>query len=330
MFKNAQNPVSNIRRHDQHAWERKADWGLDAYDALHFFLEHLSGERRLAVKTVEAYQRDLSDFLGFLTQHFGTQPNLRTLGNLSARDFRAYLAFRRRGEHPLSPSSLARHLSAIRTFFHYLERRWMLKNDALNLIKGPRVQRALPKALSVEGAKTLMNAGSVDDKLPWIEARNTAVMSLLYGAGLRIAEALSLMGRDFPLGDSLRLTGKGGKTRLVPILPILQKSVANYVHLCPYTLKMDAPLFRGLRGKPLQAGIIQKEIRALRTALGLPETATPHALRHSFATHLLAGGGDLRTIQELLGHESLSTTQRYTDVDAKALMAVHKRSHPRA
>ena len=303
---------------------------MDAHQALHFFLEHLSGERRLAEKTVEAYARDISDFIAFQTAHLEHIPTLSDLLDLSARDFRAYLAYRRRGDTPLSSTSIARHLSAIRTFYRYLERRWSIKNDAIALIKGPRSKRSLPKALSVDGARELMQAGSFDDKLPWIEARNIAVMSLLYGAGLRISEALSLTGRDFPLAESLMLTGKGNKTRLVPILPVIQDSVAEYVRLCPYDLVMDEPLFRGLRGKPLQAGILQKEIRHLRAHLGLPETATPHALRHSFATHLLAGGGDLRTIQQLLGHESLSTTQRYTDVDAKALMSVHKRAHPRA
>lgn len=303
---------------------------MSSEDALNVFLEHLSGERRLAIKTVEAYQRDISDFLNFQTRHLEHRPMLEDLQGLNARDFRAYMAYRRRGDTPLSPTSIARHLSAIRTFYRYLERRFSLKNNALPLIKGPRVTRPLPKALSVDGARELMEAGSFDDKIPWIEARNKAVMTLLYGAGLRISEALSITGQDYPLGESLMLTGKGGKTRLVPILPIIQDAVAQYVALCPYSLIMREPLFRGLRGKPLQAGIIQKEIRQLRRYLGLPETATPHALRHSFATHLLAGGGDLRTIQQLLGHESLSTTQRYTDVDAKALMSVHKRAHPRA
>lgn len=303
---------------------------MSSEDVLTVFLEHLSGERRLAIKTVEAYHRDISDFLDFQTRHLEHRPMLGDLQELSARDFRAYMAYRRRGDTPLSPTSIARHLSAIRTFYRYLERRFGIKNNALPLIKGPRVTRPLPKALSVKGARELMEAGSFDDKIPWIEARNKAVMSLLYGAGLRISEALSITGQDYPLGESLMLTGKGGKTRLVPILPIIQSAVAQYVALCPHSLVMHEPLFRGLRGKPLQAGIIQKEIRQLRHYLGLPETATPHALRHSFATHLLAGGGDLRTIQQLLGHESLSTTQRYTDVDAKALMSVHKRAHPRA
>lgn len=303
---------------------------MSSEEALHFFLQHLSGERRLAVKTVEAYQSDISDFLEFQTGHLEHRPTLRDLQDLSARSFRAYLAYRRRGESPLSPTSIARHLSAIRTFYRYLERRFNVKNNALPLIKGPRVKRPLPKALSEDGARELMEAGSFDDKVPWIEARNKAVMSLLYGAGLRISEALSITGQDYPLGESLMLTGKGGKTRLVPILPIIQQTVSQYVQLCPHSLTLQDALFRGLRGKPLQAGIIQKEIRQLRHYLGLPETATPHALRHSFATHLLAGGGDLRTIQQLLGHESLSTTQRYTDVDAKALLSVHKRAHPRA
>lgn len=303
---------------------------IPAEETLAVFLSHLSGERRLAEKTVEAYQRDLSAFLGFMAGHLDKTLTLARMAELKPTDFRAYLAHRRRGDTPLSPASVQRQLSAIRTFYRYLERRWDVKNAALPLIKGPRAKRPLPKPLSVSGAKELIAEGTLSGGEPWIDARNMAVLTLCYGAGLRISEALGLTGTDMPLGNSLRLTGKGGKTRLVPLLPAIRKTVNKYLKLSPFNLPKDAPIFRGVRGGVLRPEIIQKEVRLLRGALGLPETATPHALRHSFATHLLAGGGDLRTIQQLLGHASLSTTQRYTDVDASALMKVHKAAHPRA
>lgn len=303
---------------------------IPAEETLAIFLSHLSGERRLADKTVEAYQRDISAFLGFMASHLDEALHLVKLAELKPMDFRAYLAHRRRGDSPLSPASVQRQLSAIRTYYRYLERRWDVKNAALPLIKGPRAKRPLPKPLSVVGAKELITEGTLTGDEPWVDARNIAVLTLCYGAGLRISEALGLTAADLPLGKALSLTGKGGKTRLVPILPAIRASVEKYVSLCPYPLSKTQPIFRGVRGGPLRAEIIQKEVRKFRGALGLPETATPHALRHSFATHLLAGGGDLRTIQQLLGHESLSTTQRYTEVDAAALMNIHRKAHPRA
>jgi len=303
---------------------------IPANETLTIFLGHLSGERRLADKTVEAYQRDLSSFLDFMSSHLDKALHLGDLASLKPTDFRGYLAYKRRGDKPLSAASIQRQLSAIRTYYRYLERRWDVKNAALPLIKGPRTKRTLPKPLSISGAKDLISEGTLMGAEPWIDARNIAVLTLCYGAGLRISESLSLTGADLPLKTSLRLTGKGGKTRLVPILPVIRKSVQKYMELSPFDLPSDQPIFRGARGGVLRPEIIQKEVRKLRGALGLPETATPHALRHSFATHLLAGGGDLRTIQQLLGHASLSTTQRYTDVDASALMRVHKAAHPRA
>ena len=302
---------------------------IDAITALGIFLEHLSGERRLSPKTVEAYQRDIGDFLGFLTGHFEKTIKLSTLQKMEALDFRAYLAFRRRGDNALSPASLARHLSAIRTFFRYLDRRWHIKNAALPVIKGPKPKRSLPKPLSESGARDLVETGTCTDNRPWVEARNIAVMMLLYGAGLRISEALAITAQELPLGGSLAVKGKGGKTRIVPILPNIAKAVTRYMKLCPHVIPPGETIFRGIRGGPLSARQVQLDIQRLRGFLGLPETATPHALRHSFATHLLAGGGDIRTIQQLLGHESLSTTQRYTDVDVAALRRVHKAAHPR-
>lgn len=302
---------------------------IPAPEVLSLFLGHLSGERRLADKTVEGYQRDISAFLGFITGHMETAVTLQTLAGLKAADFRAYLASRRRGNKPLSPASLARQLSALRTFFRYIERRWDIRNDGLALIKGPRVKPPLPKALSPDAAKDVVSFGGLEDE-SWIEARNIAVLTLCYGAGLRISEALSLTPADLPLGETLSITGKGGKTRIVPILGAVREAVSCYAKLCPFAVAQDEALFRGARGGPLSPRIIQSKMQTLRSALGLPESATPHALRHSFATHLLAEGGDLRTIQQLLGHASLSTTQRYTDVDASALMRVHKAAHPRA
>ena len=297
-------------------------------EALLVFLDHLSGERRLSGKTTESYQRDISAFLAFLSRHLDKTIDIRDLRDLALRDFRAYLAFRQRGEKSLSPASIARQLSALRTFFRYLNRRYGVENDAIGLIKGPRVKAPLPKPLSVSGARDIVAEGSLDER-PWVQARNTAVMILLYGAGLRVSEALSLTTDDLPLTRSLTLTGKGDKTRVVPVLPIVIEAVDKYTKLCPYSLEAGTPLFRAIRGGQLSARQVQLDMQILRGVLGLPETATPHALRHSFATHLLTGGGDLRTIQQLLGHENLSTTQRYTGVDVEGLRRVHKAAHPR-
>ncbi len=303
---------------------------IPALEVLNLFIDHLRGERRLAEKTCEAYQSDISEYLGFLAGYLETDITLPDIIGVEARGFRAYLAQRRRGNQPLSAASIQRHLSAVRTFYRYIERRWDAPNAALPLIRGPRVKRPLPKAVSAAEALKIVNKPLNSPGDPWISARNQAVLALCYGAGLRIAEALSLTGRDVPLARQIMLTGKGGKTRLVPILPIVAEAVAEYMRLTPYQLGPDAPIFRGARGGVLRPEIIQAEVRRLRSALGLPETATPHALRHSFATHLLAGGGNLRTIQQLLGHESLSTTQRYTDVDAARLIDIHAGAHPRA
>ena len=313
---------------------------IDADEVRTTFLRHLAGERRLSEKTVEAYGRDIQDFQAFLSGHLGEPAGLRALNGLDASDFRAYLAHRRRGG--LGSASVQRLLSALRTFYRYLERRWDASNSAIALIKGPKTKRPVPKALSVSGAKAILEgkitdaSGQVFDadagrKTPdWVNAARAAVLSLAYGSGLRIGEVLGLTADVLPLGDTLIVTGKGGKSRLVPILPAVRDAVARYVELCPHDLTSDAPLFRAVRGGALSARAVQGEVQRLRGALGLPETATPHALRHSFATHLLAGGGDLRTIQALLGHASLSTTQRYTDVDAAQLRKVHSAAHPRA
>ena len=297
-----------------------------ARDALDRYLSHLAGERRLGERTVEAYRRDLAQFLDFLESHAGARPSASALTRVGLADFRAFLAARR-GDG-VGSATLNRQLSALRGFFRYLERRHDIANPAVALLRSPKRPATLPKPLSVDGARALL--AETGDHAPWVEARNTAVFSLLYGAGLRIGEALSLKGADLPLRETLHITGKGDKTRAVPLIAPVREAVADYVRLCPYDLAGTAPLFRGVRGGGLSDRIVRREMQRLRGALGLPESATPHALRHSFATHLLAGGGDLRTIQQLLGHESLSTTQRYTGVDVQALRRVHAENHPRA
>jgi len=295
--------------------------------ALEAWRSWLIAEKRAADHTLSSYSRDLDAFLDFLTEHLGDAPNLAALSDLRASDFRAYLA-RRAGEGA-GRATRARALSVLRGFFRFLERRGLAANPALATIRGPKIPTAVPKALGVEDAREMVqDINSLSDE-NWIGARDVAVLTLLYGCGLRISEALGLDRGDAPEGETLRIIGKGNKERMVPVLPAVRDAVAAYLALCPYPLTQDGPLFIGARGKRLQAGVVQKAVRVMRGWLGLPDSATPHALRHSFATHLLAGGGDLRTIQELLGHASLSTTQRYTSVETEKLMDVHHRAHPR-
>ncbi len=292
------------------------------------FLDWLAGERRAAAKTVETYGRDSAAFLGFLAHHVGGEATAETLRGLRLADFRAWLAFEAR--HGAGNATRSRKLSAVTTFFRYLHKRQGVENAAISLISRPRAKRALPRALSVPDARNVAeNIGEGRDT-PALQARDAALMCLLYGAGLRINEALSLNAGDLPRGDdALRVTGKGDKQRIVPLLPAVRAALAAWLALHPNP-GAEAPLFVGARGGRLNAGVAQKNLRAFRRLNGLPEHATPHALRHSFATHLLAGGADLRSIQELLGHASLSTTQRYTDVDTGQLMEVWRRAHPRS
>ena len=290
----------------------------------------LADLRRLSPRTVEAYGRDAHDFVRFLTGHLGAPPAIVDLGRLSPADYRAFLARRRRDG--LAAPSLARGLSGIRSLIRFLEKRGEATSAAVSAIAAPKAPRRLPRPLGVSDALSIVSeAGALVDE-PWIAARDAAVLALLYGAGLRISEALSLTAAEAPpeAGGAVRVTGKGGKTRLVPVLPVVGRAVATYIRLVPFRLAPQEPLFRGAKGGPLSPRIIQLAVQRLRGALGLPETATPHALRHSFATHLLGSGGDLRTIQELLGHANLSTTQVYTSVDAERLVAAWKGAHPRA
>lgn len=293
------------------------------------WLDWLAHERRMAAHTLAAYRHDIGGFLAFLAGHLGETPDLAALGALQATDFRAWLASRH-GER-LARSSTARALSVVRGFFRFLEREGLVSNPALALVRRPKLPEVLPKALDATAASELV-AEVGTDAAPWIAARDTALMLLLYGAGLRIGEALALARAEAPRRgqEALRVTGKGNKVRLVPLLPVVTEAMERYLALVPFEVAAEEALFLGERGGPLSPRILQGRLQLLRRQLGLPETATPHALRHSFATHLLAGGGDLRAIQELLGHSSLSTTQRYTKVDAESLLRTYRAAHPRA
>jgi len=289
----------------------------------------LADERRASAHTRAAYGRDLASFLDFLVEHRGGLPDLAALGGLVPADFRAALASRaaRGAKH----SSSARFMSVVRGFFRFLDRRGFLHNPALGAVRTPKRALPVPKALSPEDAAAVLDAAPVEARAEWQGLRDAALFTLLYGCGLRLGEALGLTRRQAPLGtDAITVTGKGGKARMVPVLPVVAASLRDYVAACPHDLAPDGPLFVGARGGPLHPRLVQGRMAKLRVALSLPESATPHALRHSFATHLLAGGGDLRAIQELLGHASLSTTQRYTAVDAARLAAVYDKAHPRA
>jgi len=290
----------------------------------------LAAERRASNHTVAAYQRDLGDFMQFQSAHLGDSVGLADLAALRTSDFRAWLAARaRRG---LKASSTARALSVVRGFFRWLERRGLAANPAVGAVRTPKVPRSVPRALSREEAGEALDTVEGLDDRPWVNKRDAAVCLLLYGCGLRLGEALGLRRREAPTAgqDSLLITGKGRKQRLVPLLQPVVAAIDDYLAACPHPLPADGPLFVGIRGGPLGARQVQQRLSELRRLLGLPDSATPHALRHSFATHLLAGGGDLRAIQELLGHASLSTTQRYTDVDTAGLLAVYRKAHPRA
>ncbi|MDX2156601.1 MAG: tyrosine recombinase XerC [Hyphomicrobiaceae bacterium] len=292
------------------------------------WLERLATERAVAEATIVAYRRDMSQFLGWLSGSLGRPATLADVGNLDMRAFRSFMAFRRRDG--IEGRSLARTMSALRGFYRYLETDEVVASRAIFAVAMPKVPRGVPKPLTREKAADLV-ADSMEAQLDWVAARDMAVLLLLYGSGLRISEALGLRVKDAPtaMRDVLRIAGKGGKQRLVPALPVAIEAVDRYRRLCPYPLPPDGPLFLGAKGGALSPRLIQLAIARARDALDLPDTATPHALRHSFATHLLAAGADLRQIQELLGHASLSTTQIYTAVDRERLLAVYEAAHPR-
>jgi integrase/recombinase XerC len=297
------------------------------------WLSHLRAERRLSPKTSEAYARDLRQFLQFLCEHWGRRVTLAGFAALQASDIRAFMAMRRASD--IGGRSLMRALAGLRSFGRFLEREGKGKVGALSAIRAPKVGKSLPKPIQMAAAKRFADADerAGETRDPWIWARDAAVMALLYGSGLRISEALGLKRREVPRpgeGDVLVVTGKGNKTRMVPVLQNVLALIQDYVAMCPHPLPPEGPIFVGARGGPLSPRIIQLTMERLRGSLGLPDSATPHALRHSFATHLLSRGGDLRAIQELLGHASLSTTQIYTGIDSERLLEVYKSAHPRA
>jgi len=294
------------------------------------WLSHLGAERRLSAKTLEAYRRDVLQFLQFLAEHLGGAPSLKELAALEPADVRAFLAARR--ARNIGSRSLMRALAGMRAFGRFLERNGKGRLGALAAVRAPKIGKTLPRPLPVDAAKSVADPtfAAGDGRDVWIHARDAAVLALLYGCGLRISEALGIKRADFGGRDVLTVIGKGRKQRMVPLIDPVQKLVADYIALCPYDLPGEGPLFVGAKGGPLSPRIVQIAMERLRGALGLAETATPHALRHSFATHLLARGGDLRSIQELLGHASLSTTQIYTAVDAERLIEAYRNAHPRA
>jgi len=295
------------------------------------WLGYLGAERRMSPKTLDAYRRDVAQFLAFLAEHLGGAPTLKQLAKLTPADVRAFMAARR--NEGAGNRSLMRGLAGIRSFARFLERNGKGKVAALTAVRTPKIPKTLPKPLAVSAAVRITDADlrEGEGREPWIIARDAAVLALLYGSGLRLSEALGLKRGDIRANtEALVVTGKGNKTRMVPILPQVTRAINDYIAICPFRLPPDGPLFVGERGGPLSPRIVQLAMARLRGALGIADTATPHALRHSFATHLLARGGDLRAIQELLGHASLSTTQIYTAVDTERLLEVYTSAHPRA
>ena len=302
-----------------------SDGALAALDA---WLEHLSAVRNASPQTCIAYRRDVGGFLRFQAGHVGGPMGVRALGEVSVRDVRAWMADAR--ERGLDPRSVARALSAVRGFYRWLDERHGVASAAVATMRGPRLKPRLPRPVAIEAARKVLDLADCQHREGWIGLRDVAVLTLLWGCGLRISEALSLTGAQVPLGEVLTVRGKGGKERQIPVVDAARDAVDAYVAAAPHDLSADGPLFRGMRGGALNPRAIQKLMQGLRMQLGLPDTTTPHALRHSFATHLLEAGGDLRAIQELLGHASLSTTQVYTAVNQERLLDIYDRAHPRA
>ncbi|GGG80612.1 tyrosine recombinase XerC [Salipiger pallidus] len=299
-----------------------------ARDALESWLTGSRALRGMAENTLTAYRTDVVEFIAFLTAHHAEPQGLSPLARVTTPDMRAFMAHLRGGG--AAPRSMARKLSAVKSFYRWLAEREGFEPTAVLLARAPKFQKKLPRPLAEDAARAMIDTVSLQARDGWIGARDAAVVTLLYGCGLRISEALGLTGRDWPMGESLRIVGKGDKERIVPVLPVARQAVGAYLDLCPWPAEPDSPLFRGKRGGALNPRLIQKVTEQARMQLGLPATATPHAMRHSFATHLLSAGGDLRSIQELLGHASLSTTQAYTSVDEVHLMKVYEATHPKA
>lgn len=297
-----------------------------ARDSLQGWLASQKALKGASNNTLDAYSRDVAGFLAFMTDHNGQTQGLGALARISTADMRSWMAFTR--GHDVGSRSLARKLSAVKSFYRWLSEREGFEPTAVLATRSPKFQRKLPRPLSPEAASEMIDTLDMQSLTPWISARDQAVVTLLYGCGLRISEALSLSGADLPIGSTLRIIGKGNKERMVPVIAPARDAVERYVAICPYEITQQSPVFRGSRGGTLNPRVIQKVVEKTRMQLGLPATATPHAMRHSFATHLLNAGGDLRAIQELLGHASLSTTQAYTGVDTARLLEVYARAHP--
>jgi integrase/recombinase XerC len=300
----------------------------DVIDALERWRRWLQNEKRVAAKTVESYSFDIQNLFHFLTQHRGGQITIKMLAALSLTDFRAWLA--QNAADNIGAASRARAVAGVRNFFHWLDRSGQMHNPAIDLLSVPKTARRLPRPVTEKEAHDIVSFASASDVPGWMNLRDEALFTVLYGAGLRIGEALSLTRSDIMRHDRITVTGKGNKQRNVPLLPVVKLAVEKYLAACPYALKDDAPVFVGARGEKLNPAVAQRNLRSLRRQLGLPDSVTPHALRHSFATHLLASGADLRSLQELLGHSSLSTTQLYTKVDIQQLSSVYRAAHPRA
>jgi integrase/recombinase XerC len=326
--------ADRLTRPERSAAARPPAPASTARGALEAWISYLAQERRASPRTLDSYRHGVSTYLDFLERHRGGAMASAALGEISAADVRGFLAVRRQGvgdRAGLSPRSLSQNLSAVRAFHQWLDRRLGVANDAVALVRGPKIKPTVPRPVSEDQARGLLREAAEDAaRDPWEAARDAAVLTLLYGCGLRISEALSLTRADAPLAETLRITGKGGKTRIAPVLPAVRQAVDDYLRQAPFVLTPDQPLFRAKRGGALSPRHMQAAMAKLRGALGLPDRATPHALRHSFATHLLGAGADLRSIQELLGHASLSTTQKYTAVDAAGLLASYAKAHPRA
>ncbi|MBU3260277.1 tyrosine recombinase XerC [Roseovarius sp. PS-C2] len=298
-----------------------------ARDALQGWLDAQKALKGAADNTLEAYGRDVGGFLAFVTEHKGEAQGLSALARVGVADMRSWMAFTRGKD--VGARSLARKLSAVKSFYRWLSEHEGFDATAVLSARAPKFQRKLPRPLAPDAAQDLIETLEMQSENPWVAARDQAVVTLLYGCGLRISEALGLRADVLPMAEALRITGKGGKERVVPVIAPARAAVEHYVRLCPHDLTPDRPLFRGVRGGALSPRAVQKVTQAARTQLGLPASATPHAMRHSFATHLLNAGGDLRAIQELLGHASLSTTQAYTAVDSARLMEVYRNAHPK-
>lgn len=299
-----------------------------ARDALEGWLAASRALKGTAENTLTAYRTDVVEFVSFMTEYKGEAQSLSPLTRITVPDMRAWMAQTRSGG--ASARSLARKLSAVKSFYRWLAEREGFEPTAVLSTRAPKFEKKLPRPLNVDAAKAMIETVGEQSQKGWVGARDMAVVTLLYGCGLRISEALGLSGRDLPLGEAMRIVGKGGKERIVPVIPVARQAVATYLDLCPFEMAADKPVFRGVRGGALNPRLVQKVTEQARMQLGLPATATPHAMRHSFATHLLSAGGDLRAIQELLGHASLSTTQAYTSVDTVHLMKVYEATHPKA